>query len=90
MKACASGVALVQFRDTGPLAYRCPTSVLFNQDSQQPFTLWPDYVEGRSEDLAVAVRDIKAAVEHEASLQQLERQARTLADQRFKMAFLIT
>lgn len=65
----ASGVALVRFRDTGPLAYRCPTSVLFNQDSQQPFTPWPDYVEGISEDLAVAVRDIKAAVEHEASLQ---------------------
>ncbi|EPA99469.1 hypothetical protein [Pseudomonas sp. G5(2012)] len=73
MKACSSGLALVRFRDTGPLAYRCPTSVLFNQDSQQPFTPWPDYVEGNSEDLAVAVRDIKAAVEHEASLQQLER-----------------
>ncbi|MDD1011269.1 hypothetical protein M5G27_27750 [Pseudomonas shahriarae] len=73
MKACASGVALVQFRDTGPLAYRCPTSVLFNQDSQQPFTPWPDYVEGSSEDLAVAVRDIKAAVDREASLLQLER-----------------
>lgn len=69
MKACSSGVALVRFRDTGPLAYRCPTSVLFNQDSQQPFTPWPDYVEGISEDLAVAVRNIKAAVEHEASLQ---------------------
>lgn len=73
MKECSSGVALVRFRDTGPLAYRCPTSVLFNQDSQQPFTPWPDYVEGSSEDLAVAVRDIKAAVEYEASLQQLER-----------------
>ncbi|MFI8432060.1 hypothetical protein [Pseudomonas sp. NPDC078863] len=73
MKTCSSGVALVQFRDTDPLAYRCPTSVLFNQHSQQPFTPWPDYVEGSSEDLAVAVRDIKAAVEHEASLQQLER-----------------
>lgn len=73
MKICTSGVALVRFRDTGPLAYRCPTSVLFKQDSQQPFTSWPDYVEGSSEDLEVAVRDIKAAVVHEASRQQQER-----------------
>lgn len=73
MKACSSGIALVQFRDTGPLAYRCPTSVLFNQNSQQPFTPWPDYIEGSSEDLAIAVRDIKAAVEHEATVQQLKR-----------------
>ncbi len=73
MKACTSGVALVQFRDTGPLAYRCPTTLLFNQETQQPFTPWPDYVEGISEDLAIAVGNVKDAVEHETSLQQLKR-----------------
>ncbi|HDU2622435.1 TPA: hypothetical protein RE968_003400 [Pseudomonas aeruginosa] len=63
MEQCASAVALVQFRNSGPFTYRCPTTVLFNRNSQQPFAPWPDYVEGSSQKLADTILSIKDAAE---------------------------
>jgi len=70
MEQCASAMALVQFREAGPLTYRCPTTVLFNRDSQQPFAPWPDYVEGTSQKLADAIMTIKDASEHGYSVKK--------------------
>lgn len=70
MEQCVSAMALVQFRDAGPLTYRCPTTVLFNRDSQQPFAPWPDYVEGTSQKLADAIMTIKDATERGYSVQK--------------------
>lgn len=73
MKDCQSAIALVKFREVGPLTYRCPTSVLFNQGSQQPFTPWPDYVEGSSQSLADVVGKVRDASERGGSLPALEK-----------------
>lgn len=73
MERCISAVALVQFRDAGPINYRCPTALIFNRDSHQPFTPWPEYVEGTSQDLADAIMTVKDASEHGYSLQKLEK-----------------
>ncbi|MGG2621961.1 hypothetical protein [Pseudomonas aeruginosa] len=70
MEQCASAMALVQFRDAGPLTFRCPTTILFNRDSQQPFAPWPDYVEGTSQKLADAIMTIKDASEHGYSVKK--------------------
>lgn len=56
MPECESPIALVQFRtEPGPIAYRCPRNLLFNRHTSQPFSPWPDYVEGTSSDLAIAI-----------------------------------
>ncbi len=72
MEQCVSALALVQFSDAGPITYRCPTTVLFNQNSQQPFAPWPDYVEGSSQKLADAITTIKDASEHGYSVDKLD------------------
>ncbi|RUE86334.1 hypothetical protein IPC1135_29640 [Pseudomonas aeruginosa] len=59
MKDCGAAIALVQYREAGPLAYRCPTTILINSMSGEPFTPWPDYVEGSSDQLAAAIQTIK-------------------------------
>lgn len=59
MADCKSGVAFVQFRDDdGPLKFRCPTLLMFGGHTSQPFTPWPDYVDGESQELAVVVKDM--------------------------------
>lgn len=72
MKACTSSIALVQFRDAGPITYRCPSLLMFGRDTQQPFIPWPDYVEGSSQNLADAIGIVKDAAEHERSVRKLE------------------
>lgn len=59
MPNCERGVAFVQYReDDGPLTYRCPTSLMFGALTSQPFAPWPDFEDGESLDLAVAIKDI--------------------------------
>jgi hypothetical protein len=75
MKDCQAGVALVQFNETGesgPVKYRCPTTIMFNQGSNRPFAPWPDYVEGSSKDLAEAILKVSEASEQSASIPLLE------------------
>jgi hypothetical protein len=67
MKDCGAAIALVQYREAGPLAYRCPTAILINSMSGEPFTPWPDYVEGSSDQLAAAIQTIKATAQKPVS-----------------------
>ena len=61
MPNCERGVAFVQYReDDGPLAYRCPTLLMFGGLTSQPFAPWPDFEDGESQDLATAIKDISS------------------------------
>lgn len=72
MDQCISGIALVQFSESGPLSFRCPTTILFNRDAQQPFAPWPDYIEGKSQKLADAVKTISEAAERGHPVQAVD------------------
>ncbi|HGM8087200.1 TPA: hypothetical protein ACKP9S_003571 [Pseudomonas aeruginosa] len=72
MKDCKSSIALVQFRETGPLTYRCPSLLIFGHDTQQPFIPWPDYVEGSSQGLADAIELVNDSAEHGYTVKKLE------------------
>ncbi len=62
MENCRDGLAFVQYReDEGPLMYRCPTSIVLGGYTSQPFAPWPDYTQGKSQDLATAIRDFAAS-----------------------------
>lgn len=62
MENCRGGLAFVQYREgEGPRNYRCPTSIVLGGYTSQPFAPWPDYTQGKSQDLATAIRDITAA-----------------------------
>ncbi|NVL48641.1 hypothetical protein F2S72_01365 [Pseudomonas syringae pv. actinidiae] len=68
MANCTSGVAFVQYReDDGPLTYRCPTLLVFGGETSQPFAPYPDYVDGKSEELATVLKEtLESATKLEA------------------------
>lgn len=75
MKDCYSPVVLVQFNEkdvSAPLTYRCPTLILLNQGSDKPFSPWPGFGDGTSQDLADAVSKISEAAEQGGSIQKLD------------------
>ncbi|HEJ2342361.1 TPA: hypothetical protein ACKQHR_001595 [Pseudomonas aeruginosa] len=72
MKDCKSGIALVQFREAGPINYRCPSLLIFGSDTQQPFIPWPDYVEGASQGLADAIKLVNDSADHGYTVKKLE------------------
>lgn len=60
---CTSGLIVVKWDDAARgqgVLYRCPSSVLLNQLGRAPFAPWPDYTEGRSDDLGQALQQIRA------------------------------
>lgn len=73
MKNCKGSIALVQYRATGPISYRCPSLLMFGRDTSQPFIPWPDYVEGTSQGLADAIATINDASEHGYTVKRLEK-----------------
>lgn len=60
MKNCNASIVLVRNSDSGAIEYRCPTIMIVNRHSSQPFVPWPDYTEGSSQQLGDAIRDIKS------------------------------
>lgn len=73
MKDCKSNIALMQYREAGPINYRCPSLLVLGRDTQQPFIPWPDYVEGSSQGLADAIATINDASEHGYTVKKLEK-----------------
>lgn len=60
MANCDASIVLVRNSDSGAMEYRCPTIMIVNRHSSQPFVPWPDYTEGSSQQLGDAIRDIKS------------------------------
>ncbi len=60
---CSSGLIVVKWDDAARgqgVLYRCPSSVVLNQLGRAPFAPWPDYTEGRSDELGQALQQIRA------------------------------
>lgn len=71
MNNCRSDIALVKFKDSGPLEYRCPTAIAFGGGfSSEPFVPWPSYVNGESQQLGEALRKVTESAEKPGSDQQ--------------------
>lgn len=51
---CNADVVLTQWdrAESGPVVYRCPTTIMLNPYSSTPFIPWPSYYQGESADLA--------------------------------------
>jgi hypothetical protein len=60
MKSCNASIVLIRISDSGAMEYRCPTIMILNSRSSQPFVPWPDYTEGTSQQLGDAIRDFKS------------------------------
>jgi len=57
---CEAGQILIQWDHSpdSPIRYRCPRGYLLNRHASLPFLPWPDYSEGYSADLAVALHEM--------------------------------
>lgn len=54
--SCAQGIMVVSDVDSGTATYRCPASVVIGPYSARPFIPWPSYTEGKSQQLAAAIK----------------------------------
>jgi len=57
---CDAGRILIQWDQSPdtPVRYRCPRGYMLNRHASVPFLPWPDYSEGYSADLAVALHEM--------------------------------
>jgi len=57
---CEAGRILIQWDHSpdSPVRYRCPRGYMLNRHASLPFLPWPDYSEGYSADLAVALHEM--------------------------------
>jgi len=57
---CEASRILIQWDHSpdSPVRYRCPRGYMLNRHASLPFLPWPDYSEGYSADLAVALHEV--------------------------------
>lgn len=73
MPDCPSDMALIKNPQKGePVTYRCPTLLVFDSQGPQPFTPWPDYVQGQSQDLAAAIQHFTESAKQPAEAEKAE------------------
>ncbi|APC19663.1 hypothetical protein BLL42_27535 (plasmid) [Pseudomonas frederiksbergensis] len=58
---CGSDLILAKYIEGQPTQYRCPNGFIMNQFRGAPFVPWPDYTEGTSAELGVAIGQFKSS-----------------------------
>lgn len=60
---CAQPVIVVRGVDSDTATFRCPGPLVIGPYSARPFVPWPDYTEGESKQLAVAIKTLPSTAD---------------------------